>query len=124
MRNLTEGNVVSSWSIRVGDQAMDEDAESWLRAQENLGRARNTILAYRYALTNYFGFCEERQAVAQVADREHIALYVRSMTDSARPTRRATPIGTPPRGLANATIRQRLSAVRLYYDHLVEEGVL
>ncbi len=26
-------------------------------------------------------------------------------------------------GLANATLQQRLTAVRLYYDYLVEEGV-
>ena len=27
------------------------------------------------------------------------------------------------KGLANATVRLRLTAVRLFYDHLIEEGV-
>ena len=102
---------------------MDEDAERWLTIQGNLGRARNTILAYRYALTDYFGFCEERRVVVRRADREHIALYVRSMTDRVRPARQASSDGSPPSGLANATIRQRLTAVRLYYDFLVEESI-
>lgn len=102
---------------------MDEEAERWLAIQENLGRARNTILAYRCALVDYFGFCAGTQAAAWNANREHISLYVRSMTDRPRLVRPSMTSGTTPCGLANATIRQRLTAVRLYYDHLVEEGI-
>lgn len=98
---------------------MDGEAERWLAIQENLGRARNTISAYRSALTDYFSFCDERLVKVRLANREHVALYVRSMTDRVRPSSN----GRAPRGLANATIRQRLTAVRLYYDFLTEEGI-
>jgi integrase/recombinase XerD len=60
---------------------------------------------------------------ARCATREHIALYVRSLT-TRLPSSGKDPLqGTQLSGLANATIRQRLTAVRLYYDHLLHEGV-
>ena len=39
---------------------MEEDAERWLTIQDNPGRARNTILAYRCALDDHLGFCRSR----------------------------------------------------------------
>lgn len=100
----------------------EREAENWLSIQEDLGRARNTVLAYRRALDDYFGFCAHRGVPAQGATREHLALYVRSLTGRPAPGRSGSPACAPRPGLANATIRQRLTAVRLYHDHLVEEG--
>jgi integrase/recombinase XerD len=37
-------------------------------------------------------------------------------------TRQSTPALTPPTGLSNATLQQRLTAVRLFFDFLIEEG--
>jgi integrase/recombinase XerD len=58
------------------------------------------------------------------AGRDHVARYVRELTQ--RPPLRASADASSsvasPR-LANATVQQRLTAVRLFYDHLVEEGV-
>ena len=34
-----------------------DEAERWLAMQANLGRARNTVVAYRRALNDYFAFC-------------------------------------------------------------------
>ena len=100
-----------------------DEAERWLAMQANLGRARNTVVAYRRALNDYFAFCGQRQREPWAADREHIALYVRSMTDRPVPLRRDLSQEVPRAGLANATICQRLTAVRLFHDHLMEEGV-
>ena len=97
----------------------EREAARWLAIQADLGRARNTILAYRCALDDYLGFCEQQRVQPREAPREHIALYVRSLTNRPVPGRG----GAPSLGLANATIRQRLTIVRLYHDHLVEEGV-
>ncbi|WP_342588918.1 site-specific integrase [Phyllobacterium sophorae] len=59
------------------------------------------------------------------AGRDDIALFVRDLTDrpSFRP-RSVAEHGAPsfPR-LSNATVQQRLTAVRLFYDFLVEEGL-
>lgn len=103
--------------------SMDEDVERWLSIQENLGRARNTILAYRHALVNYVSFCRQKQIAVCDATREHVSLYVRSMTDRPKQAHATVALEISPSGLANATIRQRLTAVRLYYDYLIEEGV-
>ncbi len=99
----------------------DQEAERWLSILANLGRAENTILAYRRALSAYFDFCDLRGKPVQAATSEHIALFVRSMTDCRSPAGRD--VTQARSGLANATMRQRLTAVRLYYDHLVEEGI-
>ncbi|HRO14283.1 MAG TPA: hypothetical protein PLL33_04435 [Paracoccus sp. (in: a-proteobacteria)] len=58
---------------------MDEDVERWLLIQENLGRARNTILTYRHALVDYVSFCSTKQIPVCEATREHVSLYVGSV---------------------------------------------
>lgn len=57
------------------------------------------------------------------ANRAHIAVYVRELTE--RPSRRGVNVVSidSGSGLANATIQQRLVPVRLFYDYLVEEGL-
>ncbi|MFJ2008620.1 hypothetical protein [Streptomyces chartreusis] len=66
----------------------------------------------------------ERENVAPLtANRAHIAVYVREL--SSRPHHRGTNVISIDSGvgLANATIRQRLVPVRLFYDFLMEEGL-
>lgn len=100
-----------------------ERGRRWLSILENLGRAPNTLNAYRCALGDYLAFCAQQQRQSQDANREHISLYVRSMTGRLMPGKEMPLASTPRSGLANATIRQRLTAVRLYHDHLVDEGI-
>ena len=95
---------------------------TWLTIQSDLGLAGATIEAYGRALQDYLTFCSAQQIVPETATRAHIAAYVHDL--STRPHRQGPNVihlvsGT---GLANATIQQRLVAVRLFYDYLVEEG--
>ena len=54
--------------------------------------------------------------------REHIARYVRHLT-TAPPTSSTEPAALDPaQPLSNATIQLRLTAIRLYYDFLMDEG--
>jgi integrase/recombinase XerD len=99
---------------------LEHEAERWLSIQQNLGKAPNTLLAYRRSLECYGSFCIELQRPVHEATKEDIALFVRSMTAFRLPASRKTK--SERSGMANATIRLRLSAVRLFYDHLVEEG--
>ena len=70
-------------------------------------------------------FCAAVSTDPLTAGRDHVARYVRELTQ--RPPRRAradtasSSLAGP--RLANATVQQRLTAVRLFYDHLIEEGV-
>ena len=98
-------------------------ARTWLTIQANLGLAPNTITAYGRALDDYFAFCARRGLEANIATRDHIAAYVRDLT--TRPGRCSQKVQQIDSGvgLSNATLQQRLTAVRLYYDYLIEEGL-
>lgn len=74
-------------------------------------------------LKDYLEFCALQQTQPCTVTREQIALYVRSLATRAISSRREPPSDVLRFGLANATIRLRLTAVRLYHDYLVEEGV-
>jgi integrase/recombinase XerD len=97
-------------------------AHAWLTLQSHLGLAAATLEAYGRALEDYLTFCATHQVPLNTATRAHIAAYVSDLT--GRPHRQGSnviQVGSGA-GLANATIQQRLVAVRLFYDYLVEEG--
>ena len=100
---------------------LEHEAERWLSIQKDLGRAPNTLLAYRRSLESYDSFCLTLQKPVYDATREDVSLFVRWMTAFRLPARRKTK--SERSGMANATIRLRLTAVRLFYDHLIEEGL-
>ena len=100
---------------------LEHEAERWLSIQKDLGRAPNTLRAYRLSLESYGSFCLTLQRPIYEATSEDVALFVRSMSAFRLPARRKAK--SERCGLANATIRLRLTAVRLFYDHLVETGV-
>ncbi len=87
----------------------------WLQIQEYLGLAPNTVEAYGRAMEDYLRVCESNTVDPHIATREHIALFVQDMRKRER--------ATGANGLANSTIQQRLTGVRLFYDFLVEEGL-
>jgi len=97
-------------------------ARIWLIIQADLGLAAATIKAYGHALEDYLSFCTEQRIEPEKAGRADIAAYVGNL--STRPHRRRQKIVhlTSGGGLSNATTQQRLVAVRLFYDYLVEEG--
>lgn len=98
-------------------------AKVWLTIQANLGLAPNTIDAYGRALEDYLRFSRRREVDPDTARREHIAAYVRDLTSRPNPRGHNVRVLDSGVGLANATLLQRLTAVRLYYDYLVEEGL-
>lgn len=100
-------------------QISSEHIDNWLALQSNLGRARNTVAAYSYALHGYQQFCLDRNVCIDTASREHVSLYVRNLLACPALKNQAD----NSRLLANATIRQRLTVIRLYYDYLIEEGI-
>ena len=108
---------------RYPSVAQDSRAKSWLTIQRNLGLASNTIDAYGQALDDFLRFSVRGGIDPATANREHIASYVRDLLDRPSPRGANVRVIDSGAGLANATLQQRLTAVRLYYDYLVEEGV-
>jgi hypothetical protein len=102
--------------------AGNETTRVWLRIGANLGLAPNTIDAYARALEDYLAFSAQTHTDILTANREHIAVYVHDL--SSRKNSRAGNVVVIDSGvgLANATLQQRLTAIRLFYDYLIEEG--
>ena len=98
-------------------------AAAWLSIQTDLGLSARTIDAYARALVDYLGFCERAGVEPLGVGQAEIAGYVRDLRE--RPGWRGANVVAidSGAGLSNATLRLRLTAVRLFYDHLVEEGV-
>ena len=97
-------------------------ALGWLGMRADLGVAPRTLDAYARGLSEYLLFCEAVGADPLSAKREHVARFVRHLTE--RPAQRAGASsfsGCP--CLSNATVQQRLTAIRLFYDHMVEDGL-
>src|SRR5579885_2183685 len=98
-------------------------ARAWLLLQRNLGLAPNTIDAYGRALEEYLAFSAIKDVPVITAPKGHIAAFVRDLT--SRPNRRGANVVLldSGAGLANATLQQRITAIRLFYDYLMEEGL-
>src|SRR5258708_19795667 len=97
-------------------------AQVWLQIQANLGLAPNTVAAYGRALNDYLVFCQDQRIIVETATKEHIAQYVHDLTSRPNPRGSTIRVLDSGAGLANATLQQRLTVIRLFYDYLVEEG--
>lgn len=100
-----------------------ERAAEWLQVWTDLGRAPRTIDAYARGLAEYLQVCERDGVDPLAAGRAQVAAFVREL--ASRPSLRGANVVSidSGAGLANATLQQRLVAVRLFYEFLVEEGV-
>jgi integrase/recombinase XerD len=101
----------------------------WLSVQETLRRP-NTVEAYAYGLVDYFRFCGIHAINPPDAKRADIVAYVRDISTRSKSTALGMPgerpgyvRSTTHEGFANATVRLRLTTVRLYYEYLTEEQV-
>lgn len=88
--------------------AGDASARRWVNLQEDLQRAPNTVHAYARGVNDWLTFCHACDLTATNAGHDTVALYIRSLHG---------------RHLSAATIRHRLTVVRLYSDWLCEEGL-
>ncbi len=98
-------------------------ARIWLTIQSDLGLARNTIDAYGRALEDYLRFSGRGEVRPDTATRADVAAYARDLATRPNPRGPKVRVLDSGAGLANATLQQRLTAIRLYYDYLVEEGL-
>ena len=96
---------------------------AWLQIQADLQLAPNTIATYGRGLEDYLTFCVNQQIDPVTATRGHIAAYVRDLTHRTNPQAAKVRRLDSGAGLANATMQQRVTIVRLFYDYLCEEGM-
>ncbi len=98
-------------------------ARKWLESQVLLGLAKNTVDAYGRGVQEFLAYCGRLSLCPEEATRDHIAQYVGELRRRPSPRGRNVVTLDSGVGLANATLQQRLTAVRLFFDYLVEEEV-
>jgi integrase/recombinase XerD len=101
--------------------AAHNHARSWVEIQRKLLRAPKTVDAYARGLDDYLRLCAQKDLHVEQATKSEIACYVEEMSTRAHKARADCKTIRP--GLANRTILQRLTAVRLFYDYLMETGL-
>jgi integrase/recombinase XerD len=111
----SESGQASSYGIE------DRHARAWIALQSDLLRAPNTISSYARGLDHFLHFCQRSNSSPIDVGRGVIAAYIRELSgptdDAAGEAKSLTTT------LANASIRHRLTVVRLFFDYLVEEGL-
>ena len=98
-------------------------ARNWLEIQAMLGLAKNTVAAYGRGANDYLAFCERTARPFIEATKADIAAYIDDMIHRPNPKGDTIRYLHSGAGLANSTMQQRLTVVRLLYDHLIEEGI-
>ncbi|WP_435170342.1 tyrosine-type recombinase/integrase [Falsirhodobacter sp. 1013] len=82
----------------------------WLELLGNLGRARATLDAYGRGVSHFLTYCEAASVAAEAATLADLSVYIRFLSEG-------------PARIANSSLHQRLSAIRLWYDHLIYNGL-
>jgi integrase/recombinase XerD len=93
----------------------------WLQIQNDLGLAKNTVEAYGRGLDEYLRFVRDLEMDPTECNREIIACFIRSLRVKPGATRGKVISIRAKAVLSNSTLQQRLTAVRVFYDFLVEE---
>ncbi|WP_430781836.1 tyrosine-type recombinase/integrase [Actinoplanes sp. G11-F43] len=100
-----------------------EPGRRWLQFTANIGRAPNTIDAYGRAAEDHLRFCRREGFDPLTAKADVVAGWIGDLR--ARPHPRSVKVVhlDSGAGLANATIQQRVVAVRSFYAFMVEDGL-
>ena len=103
--------------------AQNAHARDWLETQAMLGLAHNTVQAYGRGANDYLTFCERTARPFIEATRADIVAYLDDMTHRSNPKGETIRYLHSGVGLANSTMQQRLTVVRLLYDYLIDERI-
>jgi site-specific recombinase XerD len=82
----------------------------WLTFQSQRGLTRNTLEAYSRGLEIFLRFLADQQLPISAVTRAHIGTYLATMQSGSS-------------AISNATVQQRITVLRLFYSHLVDEGL-
>ena len=85
-----------------------DHACQWLTIRQQFGLAPNTLDAYARALDSYFAFLNVRDVMFTASGTADVAAWINHCNA---------------RRLANATLIQRVTALRPFFEYLVEEGI-
>jgi integrase/recombinase XerD len=89
--------------------AANPHCRAWLTFQAQRGLSCNTLEAYSRGLEIFLRFLAHQQLPISAVTRVHIGAYLATMQSDNR-------------AISNATVQQRITVLRLFYSHLVDEG--
>ena len=95
----------------------------WLASQADRQLAKHTIETYGRSLDDFLRFLERERVRPEDTTRAHVAAYIRDLLVRPHPRQPKVVHLDSGAGLANATILLRLSVIRLFFDHLIEDGL-
>ena len=98
-------------------------SKAWIEIQLKLLRAPKTIDAYARALNDFLSVCYRLGIEPASATRSSIASYVDDMTHRLITHTSHLSSENTFCALANSTMQQHLTAVRLFFDFLIETGL-
>lgn len=98
-------------------------ARKWLTIVCNSNHAPNTVEGYGRGLNDFLSFCNSHSLAPENVTREYVLLWVNDLTNRPNKMRKDVDGLGPGSGLSEATIAQKLTSVRLFYDYLLEEGI-
>lgn len=118
--------------FRYPSLSENTQAYKWLRSEALLGLAPNTIEAYARGVEAFLTFCRKAALNPLTVTKGDMAFYVGQLRQQRPRQGEVTTVFTEANalsnlkdttnvGLSNATLQQRLTAVRLFFDFLVEE---
>ncbi len=108
---------------RFPSVARTAEGKHWLEVQRMLGLAPNTVEAYGRGLEEFLRWCKGAGVAATSATRGDVARYVGDLRERRGPKGVGVVSLDSGGGLSNSTLQQRLTAIRLFFDYLLEEGV-
>ena len=97
-------------------------ARKQLVIEAALGLSPNTLEAYGRAREDFLAFCNAHEVEPVLANKETLALWVRDMLRRPMAVKFDESGSGSRLGLANSTIQQKVTAVRLFFDYLMEQG--
>lgn len=98
------------------------EARSWLESQANLLKP-NTIDSYGRAVNEHLSFLSSRSISPVDARKYDLTEYVSHLRSRPNPRGKNIKSISSGAGLSINTMRLKLTAVRLFYDYLIEEGL-
>ena len=101
--------------------AENPHGKRWIKSEALLGLAPNTIDAYARGVNDFLDFCRRTHLDALAVSKSDIACYVGDLRQRPVPQKMHQDLLGSNARLSNATLQQRITAVRLFFDFLVEE---
>jgi integrase/recombinase XerD len=123
MVGMMEGKENVPWELFPRIRALSS-AQEWLQLQANRQLSSRTVEAYGRSLEDLLHFCAQQEPPLDVetATKAHLGGYVQDLVTRPNPHGPQIIHLHSGKGLSDQTIQLRLTAARLYYDHLIETG--